>query len=500
MLTEKTRKLLWWSLAFMFAVRLICSAVVPLTDTTEARYGEIARKMLETNNWVTPLHDYKVDRATCEAIFCVELGSQNYGVPFWAKPPLSTWLSAFSMKLFGVNEFAARLPSFLLGIGMLLLVWQWTAARRDRDIALLTVTLLAGMALFFMAGGAVMTDSSLAFCTTLTMIAFWQALHSPQRIWGYLFFVGLGIGLLAKGPLVGVLTFLPIVPWVIIRKNWLQVWRALPWFSGSALMLLIGVPWYLIAEHKTPGFLAYFILGEHFGRFLNSGWTGDKYGHAHAEPLGMIWIFWLASALPWSFVFLAKAKTLIAQRGEWLRDDSGLTSYLLWWSFAPMAFFTFAHNTIWPYPFPALPAFAILLAELLRRFDAAEKPLGARLLSLNFVTPIVLLIVAGVYSLNHQTLLKSSQKATAELYLETRPSADSGLYYYDRRYYSGEFYSAGKAKVVDATEIPALLDNGVTDFLVIQQDDLAQLAPELRTHFKTLRQFGDFVMLQENPN
>src|SRR4051812_29206889 len=97
-LSEKARKLAWGSLLFMLLVRIVASVVVPLTDTTEARYGEIARKMLETGDWITPQHDY--------------------GVPFWAKPPLSTWLSAGSMKLFGVNEFAARLPSLLLGIAM----------------------------------------------------------------------------------------------------------------------------------------------------------------------------------------------------------------------------------------------------------------------------------------------------------------------------------------------------------------------------------------------
>ena len=115
-LTHKTKQLLWLSLGFMLIARLLCNAVVPLTDTTEARYGEIARLMLETGDWITPQHDY--------------------GVPFWAKPPLSTWLSAFSMKLFGVNEFAARLPSLLLGIGMLALVWQWSAQRRGHDFAL----------------------------------------------------------------------------------------------------------------------------------------------------------------------------------------------------------------------------------------------------------------------------------------------------------------------------------------------------------------------------
>jgi 4-amino-4-deoxy-L-arabinose transferase-like glycosyltransferase len=262
-------------------------------------------------------------------------------------------------------------------------------------------------------------------------------------------------------------------------------------------MLLIGAPWYLLAEQRTPGFLAYFILGEHFGRFLNSGWSGDKYGHAHPEPLGKIWAFWFISAFPWSLVFIAKAKTLIVRRSEWLRDDNGLISYLLLWAFAPMLFFTFAHNIIWPYALPSLPALAILLMELLRRFDAAEKPLGPQLQLLNLVTPVALLIVALIYTLDHQSLLKSSQKATANWYLATRPNPDSGLYYFRRRYYSGEFYSAGKAKVIDAQSIPALFDNGVIDFLVIQQDDLETLAPESRTHFKQVQQFGDFVMLQE---
>jgi 4-amino-4-deoxy-L-arabinose transferase-like glycosyltransferase len=517
-LTDRTKKLLWWSLGFMFIARVICSVVVPLTDTTEARYGEIARKMLETGNWVTPLHDYEVDRATCEKIFCVELDGHNYGEPFWAKPPLSTWLAAFSMKLFGVNEFAARLPSALLGIGMLLLVWHWCAARRNRDFALATCAALAGMSLFFMAGGAVMTDSSLAFCTTLTMISFWRALHTEKNadaenkntLWGYLFFVGLGIGLLAKGPLVGVLTFLPILPWLIfcnnggLRKNWLSVWRALPWIRGTLLMLMIGAPWYIIAEHKTPGFLAYFILGEHFGRFLNAGWSGDKYGHAHAEPLGMIWVFWLMSALPWSFVFIAKLKTLFGGTRKSSSAGDGWISYLALWSFMPIAFFTFAHNIIWPYPLPTLPALAVLTMELLARGNAVNssamdiRPLGARLAAINFFSPVILLIVAMLYAFGNHDLLKSSQKDTALYYLQARPSADSGLYYYRRRYYSGEFYSAGRAKMIERDRVGDLIGNGHTDFLVIYADDLQKLQPELRAHFEPVKTFGEFVMLREN--
>jgi 4-amino-4-deoxy-L-arabinose transferase-like glycosyltransferase len=81
---------------FLIVLRGILNAIVPLMDKTEARYAEIARIMQETNNYITPQIDY--------------------GVPFWAKPPLSTWLSALSMEVFGVNEFAVRLPYLLATI------------------------------------------------------------------------------------------------------------------------------------------------------------------------------------------------------------------------------------------------------------------------------------------------------------------------------------------------------------------------------------------------
>ena len=85
----------FWAMA---GIRLFFNAVLPLMDQTEARYGNIARIMAETKEWVV----LQVD----------------YGIPFWAKPPLSTWAAAASISLFGTSEFAARLPYFLVCIAM----------------------------------------------------------------------------------------------------------------------------------------------------------------------------------------------------------------------------------------------------------------------------------------------------------------------------------------------------------------------------------------------
>src|SRR3954453_8959770 len=184
----------------LLLARLIGMAIAPLMDTTEARYGEIGRKMAELNDWITPWFDH--------------------GVPYWGKPPLAFWVTAISFKLFGVNEFSARLPHLIISM-LIVGLAVWLAARRDRHAALPTLALISGSFLFFVSSGAGMTDIELILGTTLTMAGFWLALEDadgpgpkfPQWLkWraGTLFFGGLILGLLAKGPVALVLSGSPI--------------------------------------------------------------------------------------------------------------------------------------------------------------------------------------------------------------------------------------------------------------------------------------------------
>jgi 4-amino-4-deoxy-L-arabinose transferase-like glycosyltransferase len=120
------------------------------------------------------------------------------------------------------------------------------------------------------------------------------------------------LGLLAKGPIIIILTGPPIFIWCLLGKNrfkdlftklgknrFKDLFTKLPWLLGLLITALVALPWYYLMEQRSPGFIDYFIVGEHFKRFVVSGWTGDLYGTGHSQPKGMIWLFLLAFAFPW---------------------------------------------------------------------------------------------------------------------------------------------------------------------------------------------------------
>ena len=285
---NKWYKYMTWTMLWLMVLRLIAMWFIPLNETTEARYGEIARKMVETGDWITLYHDY--------------------GVPFWAKPPLSTWSSAFFMELFGVNGFWARFPSLLFAIGTVLLTGFLVKKREGNNAAIATMAILASSAMFWIGSATVMTDSALTFSITLSMVSGWNLFSTESRktAWAILFYTGLGLGMLAKGPLALVLIGGAFLPLIISSSHYRsKIQRALNPF-GIIVFLLIFIPWYWISELKTPGFLEYFLIGEHFYRFTKPGWSGDKYGFAHAVPIGMINVYLIIGTFPWAFVLLSK--------------------------------------------------------------------------------------------------------------------------------------------------------------------------------------------------
>lgn len=461
------------TLLALILFRLITLALYPLMDTTEARYGEIGRKMAELGDWITPWIEY--DK------------------PFWGKPPMSFWLTAASIKLFGANEFSARLPHFLGGLFILWLVWDWLKKRSVRE-ATIAITLLAGSALFFVSAGAVMTDMTLAIGTTLAMRGFWLGLHGAEaehQREPWLFFLGLTIGLLAKGPLVFILVGVPLGLWTIFTKSYVKVWRRLPWLRGLFLTLLLALPWYWLAEQKTPGFLNYFIVGEHWHRFVTAGWKGDLYGSAHAFPRGSIWIYALGACLPWALLLPVAAlfwRKAITPETSPARKPLHL--YLLFWALTPCLFFTFAGNILWTYVLPALPALAILGAAWLARHVTARRVDRVLITGLMLMMAVFAGLILDI-RLNSAGDVKTT-KALVQEYQAQR-KADEALLFLGSRPQSASFYSAGKAELIADEQALALKLNQEAAFVAIGiNTPLATLPNALQSKLQLVATHGAY--------
>ena len=424
-------RLLIVATAVALLARLATLGAYPLVDPTESRYAEIGRRMAALGDWITPW-----------------IGD---GVPFWGKPPFSFWLTAGSFRLLGIGEFSARLPHWILGGLVLAVLWDW-ARRRSRREAACAVALTAGSALFLATTGAVMTDMALALGITMAMRGFWLAMPATGAArWREecLLVIGLVIGLLAKGPLALVLAGLPVVAWAIATGNLRRVFATLHWKTAITATLALALPWYLLAEWRTPGFLDYFIVGEHWNRFMEPGWTGDLYGHSHAFPRGTIWLFAALALLPWSVLVPIAAWRWRHELQPARPEDRSLLLYLVSWSLAPCAVFTLSGNILWTYVLPAIPAAALAAAIWLGRLPPGrvERRLLAGGVMLTTVVGVAVVVAFDAGGWDTQRNARSVVRA-----YESRRNEGEALIFFRNRPLSGAFYSDGRAEVAVTPE------------------------------------------------
>ncbi|MDP0590213.1 MAG: glycosyltransferase family 39 protein [Candidatus Endonucleobacter bathymodioli] len=463
-----------------FLIRLATIGLYPLQDTSEARYGEMTRLMIETGNWITLWFDYDV--------------------PFWGKPPLFIWLSAISCKLFGINEFAARLPSLLVSMSITALAFRLALFQLGQSAGRLVLLILPTTVIFLVLSGTILAEPTMLLSITMILTAFWIGWHSENprqvRFWQYTFFIGCAIALLAKGMAALILAGLPIFIWCLPERKLITLWQKFPWIKGTLLTLLIASPWYIAAEMQTPGFLQYFFIGEHFQRYLDNGWSGDLYGAAHVVPIGSIWLLWLASCLPWTPFLI-----IIAFR--WVRGRIGGNSYkinswrlfLLLWLFCPLIFFTFAKNVIWTYVLPVTPAVALLLAD---HWQDTWHLYQKRILATTILAPLLIivftvLIINGYGQKSHKQLMQI---------VEQQGLDNPGILFLYGTSFSSRFYSDGKAISIDSIQHlqDTLEDRSRNYFLATQDDDFSHLPDTIRSQFKEIARYEDWTLYLNNYN
>ena len=312
-------------------------------DPDEGRYTNVALNMLDSGDWLNP--------------------RRNHEVGHWTKPPLTYWAIAASVRVFGQNPWAARLPSAL---AYLLCVWfAWRAASRLAPGTQATAALAyATMLLPFGASQLITTDHVLAACQGLALWAFVEARFGTARHtarWLVLMWVGFALGFLTKGPpalmpLLVVLLFDQLMPGRRAHRA-LQLW-------GMVLFALLALPWYIAVIHGNPGLFAYFIGDEVVNRV-----TTNEFGR-HGQWYGWIAIYaptLLVGTLPWTPTLLRWARTLPAAVRRWRdpgqRSVDGAALLLALWIVLPVLVFCLARSRMPLYVLPLFLPLAIVAAR-----------------------------------------------------------------------------------------------------------------------------------------
>ena len=326
-----------------------------LVGADEPRYAQVAREMLARHDWITPT-----------------LG----GKPWLEKPPLYYWQAMLTYRVFGVSDWAARLPSAidatLMGIAIYIFVRRFRPGS-ELDAALMTVS-AAGVIGFARAAS---TDMPLAATFTIALLAWYAWQETDVNIYLWVAYAFLALGMLAKGPVAPFLAAVIASLFAFARGDYRILRRTLS-VPGISLFCVIALPWYVAVQLRNPDFFHAFILEHNLQRFSSNLYH-------HREPFWYYIPVVLLGLLPWTvFAIAAVVGTIRAwwsEGREMLNSENekedSLDVFLLIWLFVPVVFFSISQSKLPGYVLPALPAGTLLLAEYVRRHAAGDHRPGA---------------------------------------------------------------------------------------------------------------------------
>ena len=300
---------------------------IGLVGPDEPRYSAIAREMLATRDFITP---------------------RLYGAPWFEKPPLMYWLAVLGYKLFGVNEAGARFPSAAAATICVFFIY-WCGRRLwDRTIGFLAALVAATSIGSFAFARAASMDMLLSACLTMALVFFLFGFNETaprRRLWFYLFYASMGLGVLTKGPVAVLLPALSLGGFLLLRGRWRE-WRT--WYPGGLLITaLVSVPWYVLCTvFNGWQFIQVFFINQNIERFTSTI-------HGHGRPLYFFVPVLLLLTFPWTFLLFSVLRRTFSKNDH----------ILAWWAVVPFVFFSISGSKLPGYILPMVPPLALLLGK-----------------------------------------------------------------------------------------------------------------------------------------
>ena len=358
-----------------------------LTDRDEGRNAEAGREMFASGDLITPTFN---------------------GELRVAKPVFVYWLMTMSYHVFGVSEFAARAPSALFGVALIVMHYLFLTRLRGPTVGLYGALMLLLNIEMLALGRMAITDSVLIFFTTLSLYGFWLGLHEPGRgrHWIWAFYAGMALATLTKGPVGFAVPLITGLLYLAATRQWLVFWQRGAPIAGTLLFVILAGPWYAAMFLLHGDAYSSQAKVHTVGRFL-APMEGHGVGWWFYFPVLLLgfypWSTFLPAGLYRAYQSWRASRAIVNRRHDSLESGktSGSGDELEWfaglWIVGVFIFFSLSSTRLPHYIGPLFPACALLAASFWAQGLKDSSTRGLRG-SIHFMTGIGYLLAIGFAS------------------------------------------------------------------------------------------------------
>lgn len=360
----------WWFLPFGLLLFAGLLGTRSLNEPDEGRYAEIAREMVETGNWLVPHIWY---------------------VPHLDKPPFTYWAVAASLAVFGVNEWAVRLPLALAGLSAAWATFLLVRSVAGAAAARWSVLILATSMLYWVMARMLTTDIFLTQFIAWAIYFFWRSWRSLDALeersavsgqqaaafvedepdpagdaralaarrsfgWQLAAWAAMAGGALTKGPIALVIPLVAFCALVWWRRGTAAPRLSILLFTalaGATLFTALALPWFLMVWESLPNSFEFMVKGQVVGHAMQAA------AKNRAQPFWFFLPVLAAGFLPWTPLL-----GWLWRRAHWRSLDTRTQeAWLLLSVWAGFTFVLFSVNSakLMHYILPMFPALAALV-------------------------------------------------------------------------------------------------------------------------------------------
>lgn len=355
---EYNKKFIFFLLIYT-SLSLYTIGYVPIFESTEARYAEISREMIETGNYIEPHFN---------------------GIKHFHKPPLTYWMIASGLKLFGINNFGAR----FFGIIASLLIFIFTIKSAKffvkKEESYYPAYILGTSILFLTVSRVVATDIYLTLWTIIVQYYYFKQIYEKKDTKNAIMIgVFLGLGFITKGPIIFLFTLLPYLLMKLFDDHFKKVFSIKSILASIVLFIVISLPWYIAVILKNPNLLEYFLKVQTVERVTTNRFNRE-------QPFYFFFNTLFISSLPYSLLVLYKIKTIYLNYKRYIV----LSVYII----TPFVIFSIAKSKLHSYLTPLTPILSIFLFKIYKEY--CSKAFNKIIYLLLTTIPIILIIASFI--------------------------------------------------------------------------------------------------------